>query len=66
MNEIEFAARQDEILSELPQEFRGAVSFKAYQDGHAGGYEEVMGHLIELVDMLKQPIIDYTARIKQS
>lgn len=64
MDEETFTARQDELLAQLPEEFRGAVSFKAWQDGHAYGYAEVLSHVADLVESLKKPIADYTARIK--
>lgn len=65
MTEREFTERQNKLLAELPEEFRGVVSFKAYQDGHASGYEEILIHVADFVGMLKKPIIAYTARIKQ-
>ena len=62
MTEQEFAERQTELLSHLPTEFRAAVAYKAWQDGHAYGYEEVLIHVEELTDMLLGPIQQYTTR----
>lgn len=63
MTDKEFPDRQNEILSVLPQEFHGAVSHYAWEQGHAYGYEEVLIHLEELVDMLNVPIQNYRNRI---
>lgn len=54
MTEQEFAAKQDEILSSIPEAFRGWLSHKAWEDGHAFGYEEVLLLLTDLVDGLKE------------
>lgn len=64
MTEQEFVKRQDNLLSQIPEEFRGSVSFKAYQDGHAYGYEEILNHVEELVGMILTPLKNYTNRIK--
>lgn len=64
MTAEEFERKQTELLAQLPEEFRGGVSFKAWQDGHSAGFEEVILHITELVDMLLQPIKEYTARLQ--
>lgn len=63
MNGENFEQRQDEILKEIPEEFHSAVSWHAYDRGHAYGHEEVLIHVQNLVDMLKDPIIKYTERL---
>ena len=63
MDEKEFEQRQDEILKDIPQEFHSAVSWNAYERGHAYGHEEVLIHVQNLVDMLKEPIAKYTDRL---
>ena len=66
MDEKEFEQRQDEILKDIPEEFHSAVKWHAYDHGHAFGYEEVVIHVHNLVDMLKEPIIKYTERLNKS
>ena len=63
MTEIEYEARKDEILSQLPKEFHGAIGWQAWERGHSAGYEEVIGCLDEMVDALVKPIKEYTERI---
>jgi len=56
MTSEEFNVKQDELLSELPEEFRSFVSSYAYDHGHSAGYEEVIGIMSGLVSDLKEPI----------
>jgi len=53
----------NEILCVLPEEFRSAISYYAYEKGHAYGYEEVLSYLEQLVDALKPCVEKYTQRI---
>lgn len=64
MTNEEYAARERELLSQLPPEFHSAVSYHAYETGHAYGHEEVLIHLQGLVDMLVPCVNSYTQRIK--
>ncbi len=66
MTEQEFAAKQKELLQGIPPEFHGALSYYAWEEGHASGFEEVINHLQILVAELEQPIKVYTKRIKSS
>lgn len=66
MTSEEFNAREAELLQALPQEFHSAVSYHAYERGHAYGHEEVLIHLGELVDMLAPCINKYTQRLQTS
>jgi len=59
MTSEEFASKEKEILSAIPQEFHSAVSSQAYEDGHAYGYEEVLIHVQNLVGMLEKPIAEF-------
>lgn len=59
MTSKEFAKREKEILSAIPQEFHSAVSFQAYEEGHAYGYEEVLIHVQNIVGMLEKPIAEF-------
>jgi len=54
MTEQEFATKQVEILASVPKAFRGWLSHKAWEDGHAYGYEEVLSHLDDLTSGLKE------------
>lgn len=63
MDNQEFEQRQEEILKNIPEEFHSAVRWHAYGQGHAFGHEEVLIHVHDLVDMLKEPIAEYTARL---
>lgn len=63
MDNQEFEQRQEEILKDIPEEFHSAVRWHAYDYGHAYGHEEVLIHVQNLVDMLKEPIVKYTERL---
>lgn len=66
MDNQEFEQRQEEILKDIPEEFHSAVRWHAYDHGHAYGHEEVLIHVQNLVDMLKEPIVKYTERLIKS
>lgn len=63
MTPEEFAEKESELLSKIPQEFRGAVSYQAYEDGHSAGYEEVLIYVERYVGMLFEPIKKFESRI---
>ena len=64
MTDQEFCKKQAEILEPIPQEFKSAISYHAYEQGHAYGNEEEIIHLSDLVDALLQPIQEFEKRIK--
>jgi flagellar biosynthesis/type III secretory pathway protein FliH len=66
MTEEEYNAEMKGLLSEVPEAFREYVSNKAWQDGHANGYEEVVNHAQSMVYELKPVIEKYTADLKLS
>lgn len=66
MTTEEFCNKQAELLNRLPMEFRDRVSYQAWESGHSSGYEEVLSQLVDLVDMLVEPISKYTANLKKS
>ena len=37
----------------VPEKYRAKVWSKAYQDGHSGGYYDILNHLIELVEIFE-------------
>lgn len=63
-NYLSFCVEQDQILAEIPIEFRSMVSAKAWEDGHSCGYSEVLLHARNLVEELKDPLESYTTRIR--
>lgn len=63
MDNQEFEQRQEEILKDIPEEFHSAVKWHAWDRGHSSGYESVLSCVADLVDMLKDPIAEYTARL---
>lgn len=57
--ECERPSKTDELLSQVPEEFRSALSYMAYESGHSAGEEEVLCHLHSLIDGLKPAIKDF-------
>lgn len=66
MTSDEFCKERDESLADLPTEFQSVISGIAYDRGHSAGYEEVMGHIDELVSAFSGPIANYRARIERA
>ena len=64
MTAEEFKSKENELLNEVPKEFRSALSSKAYADGHSAGFEEIICHLEELVNSLGEPIRNFEKRIR--
>jgi hypothetical protein len=62
MTNEEFAKKQDELLDQVPKEFHGALSYMAYESGHARGHDEVLSHLIDYIDHLKDSIENFGTR----
>lgn len=50
---IEDTIKRDAGLYEIPEQYRGKVWNKAWQDGHSGGWGEVFNCLCELVDIFE-------------
>ena len=65
MTEDQFCAKQAECLADIPEEFHAYFSYKAYEDGHSAGREEVIGCLLGLLDGFKEAVDTYTKRIKE-
>lgn len=65
MTQEEFSKEQEEILNGggIPKEFKDALSYMAYEQGHSGGYEEVICCLRDLVEGLSKPIADFEKRV---
>lgn len=66
MTEEEFVQKQTDLLNILPYELRSAVSYYAYEKGHSGGREEILGHVQDLVEMLNLPLVALLARVKKT
>lgn len=64
LKDQEFADKQAELLKDIPEEFRGALSHMAWEEGHSYGYDEVLSHLREYVDSLKEPIQKFRERVR--
>lgn len=65
MDKEEFAQEQERLLAAIPDEFHGFVSYRAWDQGHSSGYEEVLLYVTELVDELKGPIKEFEVRLKR-
>lgn len=59
----EYEAKQNELLGQLPEEFRSCISYMAYDRGHSAGREEVINILSGLVNALLDPIREFEHRI---
>lgn len=55
-----YRAEEDKILSGIPEEFRSWFSYKAYEEGHSAGYEEVLNCLRGLLDGFEECLQKYT------
>ncbi len=64
MTSEEYLEREERILSRVPEEFRSTLSCIAYERGHAYGYNEVLGHVYELVHDLLPAIEAFETRIR--
>jgi hypothetical protein len=63
MTEEEYLKEQEEILAGIPQEFKGPLSYMAYERGHSAGNEESIGILRGLVSDLREPIKAFEKRL---
>ena len=63
MTDVEYAKKEKELLTDIPEEFRSRLSYMAYERGHSAGHEEVVGVLCGLVNDLLEPIQKYGARM---
>ena len=60
----EYFSKAEELLARIPKEFRFALSYRAYEQGHACGYEECFSILSDLVNELEKPIKDFEDRVR--
>jgi hypothetical protein len=61
----EFEKKQADLLQDISEEFRGAISYMAYEHGHSAGYEEVIILVQDLVSNFEEPIQKFEKRIKE-
>lgn len=61
----EFGKKQDELLADMPEEFKSVLSAMAWEMGHSAGFEEVINYLKSLVDDLQEPIELFACRIRR-
>ena len=66
MTAEEFNIKEAEILKDLPEEFRSAISTMAYERGHSAGYEECLIHVEGYVNDLKKPIEEFKERVARN
>lgn len=65
MTDEEVKKQYKEILANVPEEFRSALSYMAYERGHSAGEEEVISILRGLVDALKEPIANFKRNVEE-
>lgn len=63
MTPEEFQTKQEEMLSRVPVEFHSNLKVKAWEEGHAYGYNEVLLHLDDFIYMIEKPLAEYVKRI---
>lgn len=56
LTSADVASETAELLEQLPEEVRSAVSYMAYERGHSAGELEVLGILRGIVSDLKEPL----------
>ena len=68
MTSEEYATKEKEEFDDanIPQEFRSAISYHAYEQGHASGYDEIFIYLSDLIYALKDPIKAFEKRIREN
>jgi hypothetical protein len=54
MTQEEFNAKQEELLKDVHPKLASVLSYKAYEDGHYAGREEVIVHLRNLVHEFRE------------
>lgn len=64
MTEDEFVEEEAALLAKVPYDFRAALSYQAYEDGHYAGREEVLLILNKYIDCLVPAIQAYTKRVQ--
>lgn len=63
MTDEQFQVKQAEILEDIPEELRGALSHMAYESGHSSGNEEMIIHLQNYVSALEEPLKNLIKRL---
>lgn len=63
MNEQEYEQEMENLLADIPNEFREYIRSEAWDQGHANGYDECFGIATNLYYALKKVVDTYTARI---
>lgn len=64
MTDDEYAKAQSDLLEDVPEEFKGTLSYMAYERGHSSGWEECINILRELVSDLAEPIKKFGERMR--
>lgn len=55
---------EEYIMRNIPKEFHNALSYMAYEQGHAYGQSEIIYHLKSLVEGLEKPIQKFEERLR--
>jgi hypothetical protein len=63
MDREQFQLKQSQLLTDIPDELKGAFSYLAWELGHSSGYSEVLCYLSDLVDGLNDSIKTFENRI---
>lgn len=66
MTESEFVDKQNKMLSNIPASFHSWLCSRAWDSGHAYGYEEVISHLSDLLDGFDKALKDYDKAIMKA
>jgi len=64
MTNEEFRQKEEELLKDIPPEFRSAISYHAWEQGHSAGYGEVLIYVSDLADALAPAIRAFVSRIR--
>jgi len=66
MTEEQYETEQAKLFkdSNIPIELHDALSYMAYEQGHAYGYGECLIHLRDYIDALSQPIKNFEKRVR--
>ena len=59
----EFQQDQDDLLTEIPIEFKGLISSWAWDQGHSSGYAEVLKYVRDYANDLEPVIKTYTENL---
>lgn len=65
MTEHEYIIRHNELLGDVPKEFKGYLSKLSWDLGHSAGYREVLNYLSGLTYEFMEAFREYEKNIKK-